>query len=285
MQDLIVVDDWLDGAECRRLMADGEAYCATDEGRVIHSGRHFVPNTTAAWQRLCASSEAWDSLRDRLDSSEFLGWIVSRLDANGSDADLVPTRLFTNRCSGLDRRLQEASPEGRAGAYRLLHLVARRVNLYQMGIRRRLRYVRTRLVHRLTAVELLCDYSRASDGYGRVIHRDSDSRRYVFLLYLNTLDDGATGGSLDTYRLTRPGQGSPTWPSEDECELVDSVAPAAGRLVVFRNSHDSYHGVSVMQGHGTVRHFLYGGFTQLGGTNPNMLGSIGSIPTEFHLYA
>ena len=285
MQDLIVVDGWLDGTECRRLIADGDAHCPTDEGLVIHGGRHFVPNTTTAWQHLCASSEAWRSLSDRLGSSEFLDWIVSRLDSNGSDADLVPIRVFTNRRSGLDRRLQKASPEGRAGAFRLLHLVAKRVNQSQMGLRRHLRYASTRLIARSTAVELLCDYSRASDGYGRVIHRDSDMRRYVFLLYLNALDDCATGGNLDTYRLSEPGQGAPAWPSEDECELVDSVAPSAGRLVVFRNTHDSYHGVSVMQGHGTVRHFLYGGFTQLGGTNPNMVRSIGSIPTEFHLYA
>jgi hypothetical protein len=285
VQNLIVVDNWLDGAECRRLIADGEAYCATDEGPVIHGGRHFVPNTGAAWQQLCASSEAWRSLSDRLGSSEFLDWIVSQLDASGSDADLVLTHLFTNRHRGLNRRFKAASTDGRIGAVQLLHKLAQRANRSWMGIRRRLRYARTRLLARSTAVELLFDYSRASDGYGRVIHRDSDMRRYVFLLYLNSLDNGATGGNLDTYRLIESGQVAPAWPSEDECELVDSVAPAAGRLVVFRNSHDSYHGVSVMQGHGTVRHFLYGGFTQLGGTNPNILGSFGSIPTEFHLYA
>ena len=285
MQDLIVVDGWLDGDECRRLIADGNAYCPTEAGHVIHGGRNFVPNTTTAWQHLCASSESWRSLNHRLGSSEFLDWIVSRLDAHGSDADLVLTRLFTKRRPGLDRWLQSASPEGRAGAARLMHLVTQRFNRSQMGLRRRLRYARHRLVARQTAVELLCDYSRASDGYGRVIHRDSDMRRYVFLLYLNALDDGATGGSLDIYRLARPWQGTPDWPSEDECELVDSVAPAAGCLIVFRNTNTSYHGVSVMEGHGTARHFLYGGFTQLGGTNPNMLGSVGSIPTEFHLYA
>jgi len=278
VRDLLVVDDWLDADLCRRLMEDGDRYCPTSSGRTFHGGRHYVPNTTADWRALVNSSRAWRDLEDRLASPEFLAWIVQEIDGRGS---LAPAKVYSGRRTALERFLRG---DDRLETTRILRRLGRRLHQIQLGIRRRAIYHGNRLLRRRTAVELLCDYSRAGDGYGRVVHRDSDMRRYVFLLYLNALDDGAAGGTLDVYRPADGQAGSPAWPDEDECVLEDSVRPAQGRLVVFRNSHDSYHGVATMTGHGTVRHFIYGGFTQLGGLNPNMQGSTGSIPTEFHLY-
>lgn len=282
MRDLLVVDDWIDADTCRRLMDDGDALSPTSSGRTFHGGRHYVPNTTDDWHALIDGSQAWQELEARLTSPDFLSWIVGELDRDGTDADLTPTRVYGGRRVTLERLLRGNDRLEATGA---VHKLARRIHQAQLGLRRRATYHWHRVVRRRTVVELLCDYSRATDGYGRVVHRDSDMRRYVFLLYLNALDEGATGGDLDVFRPTEGLDRSPAWPDEGQCVLEDSVRPAQGRLVVFRNAHDSYHGVATMAGHGTVRHFVYGGFTQLGGTNPHMEGSAGSIPTEFHLYA
>lgn len=282
VRDLLVVDDWIDADTCRRLMEDGDASCPTSSGRTFHGGRHYIPNTTEDWRTLVDGSEAWRDLEARLSSPEFLGWIVNRLDGDDVDPDLTPARVYSGRRTPVERLLRGDDRLDVVGPCRKL---ARRLHHLQLGLRRRAVYRWHRLVARRTVVELLCDYSRATDGYGRVVHRDSDMRRYVFLLYLNDLDEGGSGGDLDVYRPSEDLERSPAWPDEDQCVLEDSVRPAQGRLVVFRNAHDSYHGVTTMTGHGTVRHFVYGGFTQLGGSNPNMEGSAGSIPTEFHLYA
>ena len=282
MRDLLVVDDWLDDESCRRLMEDGDSSCPTTSGRTFHGGRHYVPNTTDDWGVLVGASSAWRDLEARLSSPEFLAWIIGELDRDGNDADLAPVRVYGGPRTKIERLLRgDDRLEATSAARRL----ARRLHQAQLGARRRAIFHWHRITRRETVVELLCDYSRATDGYGRVVHRDSDMRRYVFLLYLNALDDDASGGDLDVYRPAVGREGSPAWPDEGECVLEDSVRPARGRLVVFRNAHDSYHGVTTMTGHGRVRHFVYGGFTQLGGTNPNMAGSSGSIPTEFHLYA
>ena len=282
VRGIFIVDDWLDAETCRRLMDDGETHCPTSTGRTFHGGRHYIPNTTDDWRTLVQRSKAWQDLETRLTSPEFLSWIIDELDDHGMDADLVPARVYNRRRTAVERLFRGDDRSEAADAGRKM---ARRLHQAQLGARRRFVYRWNRLLRRKTVVELLCDYSRATDGYGRVVHRDSDMRRYVFLLYLNALDDAASGGHLDVYRPADDLTQSPAWPNEEQCVHEDSVAPARGRLVVFRNAHDSYHGVATMKGHGTVRHFVYGGFTQLGGTNPNMTESAGSIPTEFHLYA
>ena len=45
----------------------------------------------------------------------------------------------------------------------------------------------------------LWDYSMAKNGYGREVHRDSDSRVVVFLIYLNEIGVDADGGGLTLY--------------------------------------------------------------------------------------
>lgn len=282
MHNLLVVDSWLEPKDCELLIADGDAICPTNRGRVFHGGRHYIPNTSRDWNGLVKASEAWRSLEERLAAPEFLAWIVSELATGEDENDLELVQIYGGQRTKFEYLLRGDDRQDSVGPCLRL---SRRLHQAQLGIRRRLAFQHRRVFRQKTATELLCDYSRATDGYGRVVHRDSDLRRYVFLLYLNSLDNGATGGDLDIYRPIDGLAGSPAWPNEDQCLLESSVKPAQGRLIVFRNAHDSYHGVATMRGHRTVRHFVYGGFTQLGGRNPNMAGSDGSIPTEFHLYS
>ena len=132
-------------------------------------------------------------------------------------------------------------------------------------------------------VELLYDYSKSPNGYKREIHRDSDSRTIVFLLYLNILDESATGGDLTLYKYRKSGQ-IPAQPNSQDCETIENIPPQPGRLVIFLNSHDSLHSVNEMKNHQGYRHFLYGSFTLLGKKNPLLKNSIGNLPTNFNIF-
>ena len=97
-------------------------------------------------------------------------------------------------------------------------------------------------------VELLYDYSTALNGYRREIHRDSDNRLIVFLLYLNPISKEATGGSLDIYKLKDKNKTSfEAQPKNEDCELVEQIKPDYGKLVIFQNTDVSYHAVSEMK--------------------------------------
>ena len=72
-------------------------------------------------------------------------------------------------------------------------------------------------------------------------------------------------------------------PDENSCELIESISPKAGRLVIFLNDETSYHAVKKMENSKNYRHFLYGGFTLLLGKNP-LLKKTNKMKTNFDLY-
>ena len=71
-------------------------------------------------------------------------------------------------------------------------------------------------------LEVLYSYSRAGNGYLREIHRASDNRLIVFLLYFNQLSEEATGGTLDLYKLIKKDKNLAT-PEYSSCEKIDSI--------------------------------------------------------------
>ena len=96
----------------------------------------------------------------------------------------------------------------------------------------------------------LFDYSFANCGYTREVHRDSDSRVIVVVLFLNTLDSESHGGELELYGVKATNNiiysksTYPAQPDPEHCNLLYSIKPRRGRLVMFYNQHNSYHAVS-----------------------------------------
>jgi len=290
--DVMIVEDFLDSQTCEELRSEASVYCPKEIGINIHGGRNFIPFSSFYFNVLLQRSVAWKTLNNRLQSQEFLDWLVAELAPDGCDHDLRATTCYGKRRSKLTNCIQEESRirttsnflSFRGGKItKVTFSILIRLSAYLMEVRRHLIYRYNRL-RGATAVELLYDYSRASDGYFREIHRDSDERRYVFLLYLNQLDEMAEGGDLQMFKLKEPTESFPARPSEEECVLVRSCPPKEGCMVVFRNTFDSYHAVGQMSGHSQDRDFLYGGVTQLGGINPNMQHARDDMPTEFGLY-
>ena len=133
-------------------------------------------------------------------------------------------------------------------------------------------------------IELIYDYSKSPNGYKREIHRDSDSRTIVFLIYLNRLSDKGEGGNLRLYKYSKELQKIPSRPKEEECELIEDILPETGKLITFLNSYDSLHDVSEMKNHDGYRHFLYGSFTLLAKKNPLLKKSKGGLKTNFNSF-
>ena len=81
-------------------------------------------------------------------------------------------------------------------------------------------------------LELLYDYSKAQNGYSREVHRDSDSRTLVFLIYLNSLSADAKGGSLILHEYKDKTKISPQ-PDIEECNLLKKIEPKEGENGFF----------------------------------------------------
>ena len=133
-------------------------------------------------------------------------------------------------------------------------------------------------------LELLYDYSVAGKGYLREIHRDSDSRLVVFLIYLNKIDvnKSENGGQLELYENLDISDDKPQ-PNRDSCKLLKRIEPEEGMLVIFLNSDESFHAVKEIENENTERHFIYGAYTLLNGKNP-YIKKTKRLNTEFNFY-
>jgi hypothetical protein len=152
-----------------------------------------------------------------------------------------------------------------------------------MNALRFLKFIPNKMGFGKLPVELLFDVSRSGNGYANKVHRDSDARCIVFLIYFNEID--GTGGNLDVLRYKGEDSGNPpAYPLESDCEILESVSPAAGRLVIFENTPYAFHAVQEMVGSSKGRYFCYGGYTSLTGVNPEFTRAKHKSPTEFNLF-
>lgn len=271
-----VIDNFISNELCEKLIFDATKV-QNDHIKVLND-RMLLPSTSISFSNLKKNSLNWKKLDDHLSSQKFLQELCKKLNIN--DENYIVTNFFQK------------------STYSKLHNIYKHmnnnkvVNVSTFGL---IFYFFFRLFRNLTRifkykfsyqnyVELLYDYSKSPNGYFREIHRDSDSRTVVFLLYLNELDKGATGGELNFYEFKDKNIKIPSQPSYEECNLIKSIPPKAGRLVAFLNSHDSLHSVSLLKNHEGYRHFLYGSFTLLGKKNPLIKNNTNSLKTNFNIF-
>lgn len=105
-----------------------------------------------------------------------------------------------------------------------------------------------------TDISLQLDFSIATKGYHREPHLDSDSRRYIMLLYFSDSLSPLGGGELRLHRreLSNTGVSYP---------VVAEIVPTAGSVVIFESSSESWHSVSRVTDEVEARYFCYAGFS------------------------
>ena len=278
----LIEEDFLDSRLCRDLVAAAEELRSElNSQRVVMGGRRLFPNTSLFINKLLSSSKAWQELDLLLHSPPFLARLRQELNV---EASLTPKRVVTRtagRTGLLLTRLRGAVHDRPLASASIKQLVALVILRSGLRIARGLSALRSRFKGQVP-VELLYDYSVATSGYEREIHRDSDAREIVVLIYLNSTADEA-GGHLLLHRLKQEAIASAR-PDPVDCEVLVDIVPREGTLVAFRNGDQAFHSVSLLASETAQRHFVYGGYTRLFGSASGITTSE-RLPTDWALYA
>lgn len=272
-----ILESFIDEKTCAELISDAKKYSQNDNLKVLNN-RLILPSSSIGFLNLIEKSEAWNKLHEYLNSQSFLKILQKELKIDEKNF-LVTNFFFNKKPSSLLKKYKTLNSKkmSTVGNYSLLFYVFFK---FYRSIQRRIKYFFTTKKF----VELLYDYSISPNGYFREIHRDSDSRTIVFLIYLNQLSLNGSGGELNLFKYNKENQNIPSQPNEQDCSLIQSIPPKTGRLVTFLNSHDSLHSVSKMENHDELRHFLYGSFTLLAKKNNFLKNSIGKLKTNFNIF-
>jgi hypothetical protein len=275
-----VINNFFDENFCKDLIKDSEKYLSSENSQKINVNRDSVNSSSIAFYDLCKNSENFRQLEKRINSEDFLDYCFSTLGLSKKKYKLVN---FFNKKS--------------LSKFEIKFKKIGMMNIKSLKIFTILKYILIRIVNSLIRitkfskifypfsrpVELLFDYSVAGQGYKREIHRDTDSRLIVFLIYLNQFnDDNQSGGNLELYELL-DGNNNYAQPKPEFCKIKEIIKPQVGKLVVFLNSSNSYHAVSEIKALNNKRYFIYGGFTLLSGNNIYIKNK-NNLKTDFYFY-
>ena len=275
--DYKILENFIDEKTFIKLIADAKKYSSNDNLKV-QNNRSILPSSSIGFLNLLDKSNVWKKLHEYLNSETFLKILQNELKIKDKNISIT-NFFFTNKPSYLLKKYKTLNSKkiSTIGTNGLLFYLF--FKFYRF-IQRKIKYSFTSRKF----VELLYDYSISPNGYFREIHRDSDSRTIVFLIYLNQLHKNGSGGELNLFKYSKDNNNIPSQPHTKDCTLIESIPPKTGRLVTFLNSHDSLHSVSKMENYSELRHFLYGSFTLLGKKNSFLKNSIGSLKTNFNIF-
>ena len=260
-----VVPNFLKQSEVKGLIADFESQFYGNRSK-FHGGRTYLPNTDDDFIQLLEKSKAWKDLYQKLNSDDFLHYCLKELEVE-FEQSVRFTKFFTEPVPNIfkkvhqlrARRIREVSFFGLSAYYAYL------IYRYALFAFHRIK----NFILNIKTVELLFDISSAENGYSREIHRDSDSRMIVFLLYFNPLEGAGEGGTLDLHKYVGNSPlDPPSRPKNEDCITIKSIKAEGGSLVIFKNDNFAFHSVPLMKGYDNNRLFCYGSFTITAGSNP-----------------
>ena len=276
-----IKNNYISDEFCEKLVDDSISAIPQKKDVSIHNSRVFFSSTDFYFNELLTKSISWKKLEDLLNSNNFLDFCLENLNIKKDEFFLVnyfkikkPNTIQENykKISGTINKLVPTGSLVKYAALRFFRDIYRKIKFSKIFYPKK------------KPIELLYDFSKAGNGYGRKIHRDSDNRTVTFLLYLNALPqkENQKGGDFDIYEIVGDNKNAIA-PDEKVCKKIKSISPEAGRLVVFLNENDSYHGVEEMKNFSDYRYFIYGSFTLLSQKNPYITNDSRS-KTEFHIY-
>ena len=190
----LCIDNFLSKDECDILIEDA-TLTSSEDTVFMHGGRFSLGSVSPAFKGLVAESESWsqlvatlnsgltanlflDYIREECPETYYAKWLRARkfeiCDIPSLSA-VLPQFIVKKINSAADRKVRFCTKKQLVFSafialfndiYRVVHSF---IN-YILGKRR---------------LALLFDYSMSNKGYAREVHRDSDARVIVFLLYLN----------------------------------------------------------------------------------------------------
>lgn len=107
------------------------------------------------------------------------------------------------------------------------------------------------------------DWSSATDGYVREIHRDTDKRIWNFLIFFN--DKDWEGGDFLIHSSDRQNMLPHQIWQEGALPIHDTIQAKKNRGLFFLSTPDSYHSVSKQFNTNSPRKFIYGSYSYRNG--------------------
>ena len=273
-----VIENFINENECGELIEDGKKFLEIkSEREIISNNRQIIASTSVTYNELLKNSKNWENLHEKINSHQFYQECLKNFNLDPNQFELK-NFFFKKELSNIEKKYK--------------NLINRKFSYLKIGTLFKLLLFRTYkeilfkikfLFKKKINLELLFDFSISQKGYKREIHRDSDSRIIVFLLYLNSFKNNEEGGDLNLHELiNKDKKHIPAQPKDENCRIVKTLSPKAGNLVLFLNSAEAFHSVSEMMGE-EKRYFLYGSYTALNKKNPFMKNSADKLETEFFL--
>ena len=277
-----VIENFLDKKTCEELIDHSRNIILNNNVDVININRKSITSSSKLFSKLFESSDNWQKLYKKINSEEFLDFCLQNLEL----IDLKDKTSIVNFYN--NKNINEKHKKYKTKSNTLIKNLSI-LSIFDYILKRFLRKIHKfgfLLKHTLKnkfALELLFDYSVAKKGYFREIHRDSDNRLIVFLLYLNSFKESDSDeGNIMIYKRIKEDKNL-SQPDENSCELIKSISPKEGKLIIFLNSNDSYHAVKKIMDENQERHFLYGAYTVLNKGNP-FIDNKSKLKTNFNFY-
>ena len=276
-----VIDNFISKTECLNLINDSKKFLNNEDLPNFNS-RKSLRSSNLQMFDLANKSKNWKNLLVKINSDEFFQFCLKNLELNN---ELFLKVDYVNKIDKISRSELSFKILGnqKLSVVNFISLFKYLLFRQYMIIKKKLFFLKFKF-KKVLPVEFIYDYSQSGNGYGREIHRDSDSRIIVILIYLNELSEKASGGELNVYKYANDNKKIPSRPDPAECELIGTVKPYPGTLVLFQNSSDALHEVPGMSNHSGLRYFIYGGFTLLTGKNPYLLNSSDTMKSPDDLF-
>lgn len=274
-----IIENFIDEDDCNKLIEDAQKILnLNSENEVLNNNRQLISSTSITYNNFLSSSQNWSKLHDKLYSNIFYAECLKNLNIEKNKFELS-NFFFKKNLTDNEKKYKKLINK------KFSYIkTATLIKLILFRIYNQILFKIKFFLKRKINLELIYDFSISRKGYKREIHRDSDSRVIVFLLYLNTFENNIDGGSLNLHEIKNKNLNFiPPQPKANDCSLIQSINPKAGRLVLFLNSAEAFHSVSEMVGN-QERFFLYGSFTALNKKNPYLAKSLKGLDTDFYFH-
>jgi Rps23 Pro-64 3,4-dihydroxylase Tpa1-like proline 4-hydroxylase len=276
-----IIRNFLSNKDCENLVIDGKKFINSKNYQKINVNRNSINSSSDSYLNLCTNSNTWEKVSKKLQSEDFLKYCFDELKIDKSQYNLK--EFYNSKKKSKFIKLFKKVGLSQVKSLKSLTLIKYLILRFLINLEKKIRFnIFTSILKK--PLELLYDYSVAGKGYFREIHRDSDSRLVVFLIYLNKIDDNKfeKGGQLELYQNLDINDKKPQ-PKKESCKLLKSIEPEEGMLIIFSNTDESFHAVKKIESENTERHFIYGAYTLLNGKNPFIKKSE-KLKTEFNFY-
>ena len=279
----LVIENFIDENLCNNLVSSAKNLeSELFSENIIHNGRNFISCTSEDFLKLKNSNNSWRDFSSFLESKDFTRFAFSKLNLK------IDSYEFINLYKSKDL-LSFLKNKKRYNAQNINNLSSKRILWFLLLRFIQRMFLSLRLVKYFflnkNPLELLFDFSIAQNGYSLPIHRDTDARIIIFLIYLNDVTEGSIGGNFNLFKLKENKGFFPKNPNPSDCDLVESISPKTGRAIFIDGSMDSYHSVDKMIDHNEKRYFIYGSFTSLLKKNDLInYKKTEKYDTEFNLY-